>query len=158
MFREMRRHEQELDRAACERVLTTAKRGVLATNGDNGYPYAVPMDHFFDANANAIYLHSARSGHKVDAIERDGKVCFTTWQRGEVTEDGWSYRFESVIAFGHARVVTDEQERYACAKKLGLKHYPSEAEVDHEIDRSLARMLLIRIDIIHLTGKRVHER
>ncbi len=158
MFRKMRRHGQELDRAACERVLTTAERGTLAANGDDGYPYAVPMDFFFDADAGAIYLHSALSGHKVDAIERDDKVCFTAWQRGELAEDGWPYRFESVIAFGHAHAVTDEQERRACTKKLGLKHYPTEAEVDHEIDHGLARMLLIRIDIVHLTGKRVHER
>ena len=37
----MRRHGQELDRAACERVLTAAERGVLAANGSANYPTSI---------------------------------------------------------------------------------------------------------------------
>lgn len=158
MFREMRRKKQALDKATCEKILSEEKRGVLAVNGDDGYPYAVPMDFFYDASAQAIYLHSAIAGHKVDAITHNDKVCFTTWNKGVQQEGDWSYFVDSVIAFGRARTVEDETERLSATKKLGMKYYPTEEEVDFEIERDLKRMLLIRIDIEHMTGKHVHER
>lgn len=158
MFREMRRRKQALDAEACERILVEEKRGVLAVNGDDGYPYAVPMDFLFDPAKQAIYLHSAMAGHKVDAIACDDKACFTVWNKGVQQEGDWSYFVDSVIAFGRAHVVEDEAERLSVSRQLGLKYYPSEEEVDAEIERDMKRMLLIRIDVEHLTGKHVHER
>lgn len=158
MFREMRRKKQALDKEACEQILAEEKRGVLAVNGDDDYPYAVPMDFYYDAPAQAIYLHSAISGHKVDAITRNDKVCFTTWNKGVQQEGDWSYFVDSVIAFGRAHAVEDETERLRATKQLGMKYYPTEEEVDIEMQRDLSRMLLIRIDIEHMTGKHVHER
>ena len=158
MFREMRRRKQALDAETCERILAEEKRGVLAVNGDDGYPYTIPMDFYFDSSAQAIYLHSAVAGHKVDAITANDKVCFTTWNKGVQKEGDWSYFVDSVIAFGRAHAVEDENERLRATKQLGLKYYPTEEEVDHEIEVDLKRMLLIRIDIEHLTGKHVHER
>lgn len=158
MFREMRRRKQALDAETCERILAEEKRGVLAVNGDDGYPYAIPMDFYFDAAAQAIYLHSAVAGHKVDSIARDDKVCFTTWNKGVQQEGDWSYFVDSVIAFGRAHAVEDEAERLRATKQLGMKYYPTEEEVDHEIEVDLKRMLLIRIDVEHMTGKHVHER
>ena len=158
MFREMRRRKQGLDRETCEHILAEEKRGVLAVNGDDGYPYAIPMDFYYDAEKHAIYLHSAVAGHKVDAISRDDKVCFTTWNKGVQKEGDWSFFVDSVVAFGRAHAVEDEAERLSATKRLGMKYYPTEEEADIEIGRDLERMLLIRIDVEHMTGKHVHER
>lgn len=59
---------------------------------------------------------------------------------------------------GCDHVPTDETERLAFTKRLGMKYYPTAEEVDAEIARDMPRMLLIRIDIEHLTGKHVRER
>ena len=158
MFREMRRIRQQIPHEEAVGILERGKTGVLAVNGDDGFPYAVPMDFLFDAAKKAIYLHSATEGHKVDAIERDGKVCFTTWTKGIQKEGDWSFFVDSVIAFGHAVFVEDDSERLEATKQLGLKYYPTEEEVDKEIERDLGRMLLIRVDIDHMSGKHVHER
>lgn len=154
----MRRKKQALDVEACERILMNEKRGVLAVNGDDDYPYAIPMDFYYDADSRVVYLHSAVVGHKVSALERDNKVCFTVWNKGVQEEGDWSYYVDSVVAFGRATFVEDEAERLNATKKMGLKYYPTEAEVDAEIAKAIDRMLLIRIDIEHLTGKHVHER
>ena len=45
-----------------------AGRGVLAVNGDDGYPYAIPLNYFYDRDERKIYFHGARAGHKVDAL------------------------------------------------------------------------------------------
>ncbi len=158
MFREMRRKKQALSEAECQRILEVEKRGTLAVNGDGGYPYALPMNYLYDADGNSIYLHSATTVHKIDSIRRDDKVCFMVRNRGVQKEGDWSYFVDSVIAFGRAHEVADETERLKFAKRLGLKYYPGEAEVEVELHRDLSRMLLIRIDIEHMSGKHVHER
>ena len=39
---------------------------MLALLGDNDYPYAVPISYVYDDGK--VYFHSAKNGHKIDAI------------------------------------------------------------------------------------------
>ena len=48
MFRPMRRKKQEIPKEECIRILTEEKRGVLSVIGDDGYPYGVPMNYYYD--------------------------------------------------------------------------------------------------------------
>ena len=82
MFRKIRRVKNEISVEAAKELLRNNKRGALAVNGDNGYPYAIPIDFYYDEDENRIYFHSARRGHKIDSIKADDKVCFTTWDDG----------------------------------------------------------------------------
>ena len=61
MFRPMRRKNRELSTETAEQLLTKSRRGVLAVNGDDGYPYAVPVNYFYDREAQKIYFHGARA-------------------------------------------------------------------------------------------------
>ena len=47
MFREMRRFKQALSQEECIEVLQNEPRGVLSLSGDDGYPYGIPMDHWY---------------------------------------------------------------------------------------------------------------
>lgn len=159
MFREMRRRNQALDREACVEILHTEKRGVLSVHGEDGYPYAIPLNFVFDEAEETIYFHCAKEGHKLDAIRQNEKVCFTTWTAGDPdAEDGWSYHVSSVVVFGCAEVVTDETVKYEKAKALGLKYFPTREMVDEELEHALVRAELVGICIDHMTGKRVHEK
>ena len=157
MFREMRRHKQEVGRDVCVRLLDEEKRAVLSVNGDDGYPYAVPINFWYDSEADKIYFHCAKAGHKLDAIMRDDKVCFTVYNTGYQKED-WSYYVTSVIVFGRARVMTDEAVMREKIRKFGLKYYPTAPEVDEEIRRDFDRVNFVEITIEHMTGKLVHEK
>ena len=44
MFRPMRRFRQQLSNEECEQILRDATSGVLALQGDDGYPYGVPIN------------------------------------------------------------------------------------------------------------------
>jgi nitroimidazol reductase NimA-like FMN-containing flavoprotein (pyridoxamine 5'-phosphate oxidase superfamily) len=68
----MRRFRQEVPREECIKLLTEEKRAVLAVNGDNGYPYAVPVNFYYDSETDKIYFHCAKAGHKLDAMLADG--------------------------------------------------------------------------------------
>jgi nitroimidazol reductase NimA-like FMN-containing flavoprotein (pyridoxamine 5'-phosphate oxidase superfamily) len=158
MFRAMRRKNQELPREECVRILQTEDRGALAVIGDQGYPYAVPLNFYYDEEAGKIYLHGAKEGHKLDAIRQHDKVCFTVWTAGTKEEGDWAAYVESVVVFGRARLVTDPELTYAMTRAIGMKYYPSQEEVDATLARSAARVQLVEISIDHMTGKRVHER
>ena len=42
MFRPMRRANREIPEEAAKHLLKQSRRGVLAVNGDDGYPFAIP--------------------------------------------------------------------------------------------------------------------
>ena len=84
MFREIRKKRNKIEDSAAEELLQNSRRGVLAVNGDDGYPYAIPLNYFYDRENRKIYFHGARAGHKVDALKRSDKVCFTVDQGGRL--------------------------------------------------------------------------
>ena len=157
-FRPMRRFKQAVGDEDCWRVLADVKRGVLSVRGDGGYPYGVPINFIADEAEKTLYVHCAREGHKIDAIRRDARVCFTAWRETRKDEDGWSWHVESVIAFGRAELVEDPGLTLAVARQLGLRYFPDEAEVEAVLARSLSHVQIIAIHIDHLTGKRIHEK
>ncbi|MBR2571236.1 MAG: pyridoxamine 5'-phosphate oxidase family protein [Clostridia bacterium] len=158
MFRPMRRIKQQLPAEECVRILETERRGVLAVLGDEGYPYAVPLNFYYDPDSRQIYFHCAKEGHKLDAIARCEKVCFTVHDEGYLLDGDWGYHVKSVIAMGRAHVVEDERERYEKTRRFALKYFPTEEEADQDMQRSLPRMILVAIEIDHMTGKLVHEK
>ena len=81
MFRKMRRFKQELNETECKKILKNEVRGVLSVIGDDGYPYGLPIDYWYDEIENHIYFHGAKEGHKLDAIKKCNKVSLHIRQR-----------------------------------------------------------------------------
>ena len=156
MFRDMRRFKQQLSAKECEQILREGKRGVLALSGDEGYPYAVPMDYVYDSGC--LYFHSALQGHKLDAIRSCDKASFNVLSEPQAADDGWSYFFDSVTLFGRVRVITDEAQRTDKLRLLGNKYFPSEKMTESDIQKNAARCAVLELKIEHMTGKHVHER
>ncbi len=158
MFREMRRFKQALGPDECAAVLKNEKRGVLSVIGDDGYPYGLPVNFYYDEDGPAIYFHSAKVGHKIDAMEADDKVCFTVFEKdGELTDDGWSYRVKSVICFGRARELEGEAKERA-ARLFGARYFPTKEELEEEMGEPFTRVRMTEIRIEHMSGKLVREK
>lgn len=158
MFRSMRRFKQQVSDDACKRVLQTAKRGVLAVHGDDGYPYAVPMNFVYDEPNETIWFHAAKEGHKLDAIRQNDKVCFTVLDDGFKQDGDWAWYVTSVVVFGRAVPVTDERTRDAALRALAAKYYPPEEDTEADMARNAARAQVIALQMEHMTGKLVHEK
>ena len=147
-FREMRRKRQQLSEEESISILQKSTAGTLALLGDNDYPYAVPM----------LYFHSALSGHKVDAIRKCDKASFCVIAQDEVHPEKYTTFFRSVIAFGRIHIIEDEAEKLATARIFGNRYNPNQEKVlQKELESGLSRMLMIRFDIEHLTGKEAIE-
>jgi len=158
MFREMRRSRQEVSEEECREILHEAKRGVLSVIGDNGYPYSIPINFYYDESDNRIYFHGAKEGHKADAIRNCDKVCFTTWNKGYREEGKWWWNVTSVVVFGRARIIEDTKMTEDKARKLAIKYFPTIEEAEEELSRSRDRVQIFAVDIEHMTGKLVKEK
>ena len=158
MFRKMRRFKQAVPEAECRQILSEEKRGVFSVIGDNGYPYSLPVNFYYDERDNRIYFHGAKEGHKVDAIQNCDKVCFTTWNTGYREEGCWDWNVTSVIVFGRAMLIEDRETTEDRIRKLAYKYYPTREEADEEFSRAIDRTQLFTIDIEHMTGKLVNEK
>jgi len=152
----MRRHRQQLSIEECERILGRCTSGVLALAGDGDYPYAVPLSYVYADGA--IIFHSAMQGHKVDAIRRDSRCSFCVIEKDEIRPAEFTTYFRSVIAFGRIRILEDDNEKVQALRLLGRRYSPGDEHgLQHEIDKSLDHVLLLRLDIEHLSGKQAIE-
>jgi len=158
MFRKMRRVKRELPLEAAKALLRSNKRAAFSVNGDDGYPYTVPVDFYYDEAENRIYFHSAKAGHKIDSLKKDNKVCFTTWNDGEKEPGDWAYYVSSCVVFGRAVLVEDRALTEEKMRIFALKYYPSAEEAEEELRKDLNGVQLVAIDIEHISGKRVHEK
>ena len=82
MFRELSRKNKALSQELCIRLLKEEMRGVLSLLGDDGYPYGLPIDHWYNEEDGCLYFHSGPSGHKIDAIGRCSKASFCVCDQG----------------------------------------------------------------------------
>ena len=82
MFREVARKKQSLEMSQIIKILNSEKRGVLSVQGDNGYPYGMPMNHFYNEEDGKIYFHCGAFGHRLDALKKHDKVSFCVFDQG----------------------------------------------------------------------------
>lgn len=156
MFRKMRRFKQLLPEETAVDILERNTSGTLALLGDEDYPYAVPMSYVYADGK--LYFHSATSGHKIDAVRGHEKVSFCVIDKDEIVPEKYTTYFRSVIAFGKAHLVEDQDEMRRIATVLAIKYSADFKDgIPAEIDSSINRMAIIEMTIDHMTAKEAIE-
>ena len=157
MFRQMNRIQQQLPQADCIQLLKSEPRGVLSLLGDNGYPYGVPIDHWYNDADGCLYFHGGKKGHKIDAIRSCDKASFCVMDSGFRREGEWALNIQSVIVFGRIQILTDFDETIEISRQLSLKYTDDIAFIEREIIESGKNTLVFRLVPEHITGKLVNE-
>jgi nitroimidazol reductase NimA-like FMN-containing flavoprotein (pyridoxamine 5'-phosphate oxidase superfamily) len=153
----MRRSKQALSHEEMVDLLKTETRGVMSVQGDNGYPYGFPINHYYDEETNKIYIHGANFGHRVSAVKADPKVSYCVFG-GEYQKEGdWAKYVKSVIIFGKAELIEDAEEIVRISRLICSKFPCTEEYIEHEIEKDAPRTLIIAINIEDMNGKLVHE-
>lgn len=156
MFRKMRRFKQLLTEEETREIISSNNTGILGVIGDEGYPYTVPVNHVL--SGDTIYFHSAKAGHKVDAINNNPKASFTVIDKDDIVQEEATTYFRSAHAFGKAYVVTDEEERLKAMELIYDKTCPDAMyRKDNVIKEEGPHALIIGIKIEHMTGKEAIE-
>lgn len=158
MFREMNRKKQQLTEAQCVEILKGQLRGVLCVLGDEGYPYGTPINHYYSEEDGHLYFHSARKGHRVDAMRRCDKASFCVYNEGFRKSGDWALTIDSVVVFGRLKEVEDHEKALDISRRLSYKFTRDEEYIEDEVRRSGPGVLVFELIPEHMTGKRVNEK
>ena len=157
MFREMRRFKQQIPNEECIEILKNEPRGVLSVLGDDGYPYGVPLDHWYSESDEKLYFHCAKEGHKLDAIVKCDKVSYCVFDKGFRRDGEWALNINSVVVFGRMKLVEDADKTKDICTKLCRKFTDDESYLQKELKNALPRVQCLELMIEHMTGKLVNE-
>ena len=157
MFRLMRRFKQQISEEDCARILKEQPRGVLSMIGDDGYPYGIPLDHWYPEEEKKLYFHCAKTGHKIDAITACDKVSYCVMDEGYRKNGDWALNINSVVVFGRMRIVEDEEKKREICTNLVRKFTDDEEYLQKELANAFPRVNCLELTIEHMTGKLVNE-
>ena len=150
----MRRMDKEItDRRLINSILDEALvMHIALVDGD--WPYLVPVN--FGYREDAIYIHCAREGEKIDLLRKNNRVSFQAETGVEIVHKSipskCSTHFKSVAGRGRISVVESAEE-----KRLGLtllmRHYDREAGEELDFGPCLDEVCILKIEIDSLSGK-----
>lgn len=157
MFRQMRRFKQQISKEECIKILKEQPRGVLSLIGDDGYPYGIPLDHWYCEEDGKLYFHGAKEGNKIDAIKACDKASYCVMDQGFKKDGEWALNINSVIVFGRISLVEDPEKAKLICTELCRKFTDDEAYLQHELEHAFPRVQCLELTPEHMTGKLVNE-
>ena len=122
---------------------------------DGAFPYVIPVNHTY--SDGKLIIHCALTGKKIDIIKRNSAACYGVYapDDGVLAFNGANSairscqkNYESVVCYGHARLVDDLRER---RRYLGVfaRDY-AHADLKHAEEETCN---CIVFDILEMTGR-----
>ena len=148
------------DETWMKELLHSAPIGVLATAYE-GQPFLNSNLFVYDEARHAIYTHTARLGRTRANLEIEERVCFSVFEMGRLlpaeTAFAFSVEYASIIVFGTATCLSDEQQAIAALHLLVHKYAPHlQLGQDYRgvVPEELSRTSVYRIAIEEWSGKK----
>ena len=140
----------------CESIIRGTYQGVLSMALADE-PYALPLNHAYVDGT--FYFHCAAAGQKLDVLEQNPRVAYVINKYyGDSAELAKAMKchghWESVIAYGRARIVSEDEELIAGMKRYMA--YYGHADYQHG-DDLLGRTKLILVDVERMTARREYD-
>lgn len=154
MFRELRRVKQLLPMEQNIEVLNRNTSGVLAIQGEDNYPYALPINYLY--LDNKIIIHTGKQGYKIDMLKNNPKVSFCVIDQDKIVSEEYTSHFRSVIIFGRAKILESKEDIIKSISSFTKRFSPDDVQnrLDkNNIEKFLNNLTIIEIEIEHITGK-----
>lgn len=157
---EQRRPEHARDDAWTREFMRRARIGHIATRWEQ-QPFITPTTFWYDPERHEIYFHSNVIGRIRANSDHYSEVCFEASEFGKLLPSNvaleFSLQYESVVAFGKIRVLTDSEEKRRALYGLIAKYFPdmrAGEEYRPIIDQELKRTSAYAIAVEGWSGKR----
>ncbi|MCF0207240.1 MAG: pyridoxamine 5'-phosphate oxidase family protein [Bacteroidales bacterium] len=154
----MRRKDREItDFGVMAEIISKSEVCHLALNGDDGFPYIVPLNFGMklDGGKVILYFHCATEGRKLELIEKDSHACFEMCCETEalfVRERGYcTMNFRSVIGFGRIEMVDDDAEKME-GLTLIVEHFHHDDDFKFST-AAVPRTKVFKLVVERMTGK-----
>jgi nitroimidazol reductase NimA-like FMN-containing flavoprotein (pyridoxamine 5'-phosphate oxidase superfamily) len=150
----MRRKEREIQgREVLEEILHKAPVCHLAMS-ENDQPYVIPVN--FGYKDDALYIHCAREGKKLDILRKNSRVCFEVDVDHELVKGEsaceWGMKGRSVVGIGKAYLIDDTEGKQQ-ALDIIMKHYGAQGPFAYK-EKGFEKALIIKVEIESMTGKK----
>ena len=149
----MRKKEKEItDAGVIEGILGRAVVCRLGLCEDNR-AYVVPV--CFGYEDNALYIHCAREGNKIDILRKNNNVCFEVEVGQKVVKRSkaceWAMEYQSVIGFGKAVFIEEPEAKRKAFDTIMRKFSESDFEYPENV---VEKTVVIKVEIESMTGKK----
>ena len=142
-----------------EEIRGILERGRIVHVGinDGEWPYVVPMNygHTFEDGVLTLYLHCAKTGHKLDLLRADPRVFFeidTDLVPFEgITACHYGLGYSSIMGRGTATLIETPEEKKTAMSILMKTQTGKDFTFD---DRMVSVVTVIRIDVSVYTAKK----
>jgi nitroimidazol reductase NimA-like FMN-containing flavoprotein (pyridoxamine 5'-phosphate oxidase superfamily) len=119
---------------------------------DEEYPYVIPLNYGY--KNNALYIHCATGGKKIDLIRKNNKACFEIEDSYKILEDEvsckWTTKYRSVIGNGKIEIISDFEEKKKGLDVIMTQHGKKENTYHKKL---VDRILILKLNIKDVTGK-----
>ena len=117
-------------------------------------PYLVPLSFGYDGDA--IYIHTAKKGKKIDLFKANPRVCFEFERNVRYVRDGTdacssTFSFESVVGYGEVSELVDPKEKEYALSQITLHYGETPAKFPPD---AVKKARAWKISIESVTGKR----
>ena len=149
----VRRQDRLLDEARARKILASAQYGYMSMIDLDGKPYGVPVNFVWDGD-DAIYIHCAPEGKKIDILECYDHVSFCVVGNVNLLPGQFTTEYESIILDCEVTIPTYDEERLHALeliiKKFSPQHFDTGMRYAH---KSLPRTCIVRLDILSWSAK-----
>jgi nitroimidazol reductase NimA-like FMN-containing flavoprotein (pyridoxamine 5'-phosphate oxidase superfamily) len=119
---------------------------------DEEYPYVIPLNYGY--KNNALYIHCATEGKKIDLIRKNNKVCFEIEESYKILEDEvsckWTTKYRSVIGNGEIEIINDFKEKEKGLDVIMQQH----GKMENAYYKKLVdRVFILKLSIKSVSGK-----
>lgn len=150
----MRRKEKQVaSREEVDAIIGGSQVCRLALAVDN-MPYIVPLSFGYDGDA--IYIHTARTGKKIEYFEVNNRVCFEFERNVRFVRDDSgpcesTFAFETAIGYGTIIELLKPDAKAYALDRIARQYTDTESVFD---SKTLEKVRLWKISIESVEGKR----
>jgi hypothetical protein len=135
--------------------LAAGTEGRLATCDRAGQPYITPLNYLY--RNRRLYFHCKLTGRKLDNLAQNNRVCFEVSEAAKMTisDDrpcACATRYTSVLAFGAARLISDNAEKAALLNLL-VERYAAGKTFQPVEEHHAAGCAVVEMCIEKISGK-----
>ena len=154
---QLRRTDRVMSETRAYDMLERGFSGRLATVGEDGYPYCLPL--LYIRMDGEIYVHTGSArGHFRANVERESRICLEIDEPDQVFDYGRfecdsGLAYQSVILFGKIRIVEDRAAKQRFCEVLMAKYGKADTERPKGFFPRLDAITVYAISVERMTGK-----
>jgi len=148
----VRRQDRLLDESQAIELLKNGEYGILSMVSEGDAGYGLPISYVVEEDK--IYFHCAPEGEKLRALRKNNRASLCVVGKTKVISNQFTTAYESVIAKGNITVGLSDEEKMHALELILDKYSPNDKVVGLKYaQKSFARMEILRMDIVSVTGK-----